>query len=84
MEELVKNVARLEIEKKVLRNKVNNKAAMKHELFMDNAFNNDESVKFYTGLPTLTCLMAIFNILKPLAEKVIKGAPSFRLHFCKA
>ena len=70
MEELVKNVARLKIEKKVLRNKVNSKAAMKHELFMDNVLNNDESVKFYTGLQTLTCLMAIFHILKPLAEKL--------------
>ena len=70
MEELVKNVARLKIESKVLRNKVNNKAAMKRELFMDNVLNNDESVKFYTGLPPLTFLMAIFNILKPLAEKL--------------
>ena len=43
---------------------------MKRELFMDNVLNNDESVKFYTGLPTLTGLMAIFNILKPLAEKL--------------
>ena len=70
MEELVKTVARLKIENKNLRNKVNNKAAMKREIFMDNVLNNDESVKFYTGLPTLTCLMAIFNILKPLAEKL--------------
>ena len=65
MEELVKNVARLKIENEVLRNKVNNKAAMKRELFMDNVLKNDESMKFYTGLPTLICLMAIFNILKP-------------------
>ena len=43
---------------------------MKRELFMDNVLNNDQSVKFYTGLPTLTCLMAIFNILKPLAKKL--------------
>ena len=69
MEGLVKNVARLKIENKVPL-KVNNKAVMKLELFMDNVLNNDESVKFYTGLPTLTCLMAIFNILKPFAEKL--------------
>ena len=62
MEELVTNVARLKTENKVLRHKINNKAVMKRELFMD---NNDESMKFYTALPTLTCLMAIFNILKP-------------------
>ena len=35
---------------------------MKRELFMDNVLNNDQSIKFYTGLPTETCLMAIFNI----------------------
>ena len=69
MEGLVKNVARLKIENKVLL-KVNNKAVMKLELFMDTVLTNDESVKFYTGLPTLTCLMAIFNILKPFAEKL--------------
>ena len=53
MVQLVKNVAKLKIVK-VLRNKLNNKAAMKRELFMDNVLNNDESVKFYTRLPTLT------------------------------
>ena len=35
---------------------------VKRELIMDDVLNNDKSVKFYTGLPTLTCLMAIFNI----------------------
>ena len=44
MVELVKNVARLKIENKALRNKVNNKAAMKRELSMDTVLNNDESV----------------------------------------
>ena len=45
MEERVKNVARLKTENTVLQNKVN-KAAMKHELFMDNLLKNDEAVKF--------------------------------------
>ena len=44
MEELVKNVARLKIENEVLRNKVNNKAAMKR--LMANVLTNDEPVKF--------------------------------------
>ena len=71
MEELVKNVARLKIENKVLQNKVNNKAAMNwRECFMDNVLKNDYSMKFYTGLPTLTFLMLIFNILKPFVEKL--------------
>ena len=37
---------------------------------MQDVLNNDESVKFYTGIPSLTCLMMIFNLLKPFAEKL--------------
>ena len=37
---------------------------MKQELFMDNVLNKDESVKFYTGFPTLTCLMVIFKYIE--------------------
>ena len=37
---------------------------------MQDVLNNDESVKFYTGIPSLTCLMMIFNLLKPFGEKL--------------
>lgn len=37
---------------------------------MDDLLKNDETVKFYTGIPTLACLTAIFNLLKPFAEKL--------------
>ena len=60
-------VARLKIENKVFVINQVNKAA---EVFMDNVLKNEESVKFYTGLPTLICLMTIFNILKPLVKKL--------------
>lgn len=39
-------------------------------MFMDDLLKNDETVKFYTGIPTLACLTAIFNLLKPCAEKL--------------
>ena len=70
MEELVKNVAISKIEsKRFFETKTTtSEAGMKRKLIMDNVLYNDESMKFYTGLPTLTCLMAIFNILKPLAD----------------
>lgn len=28
-------------------------------MFMDDLLKNDETVKFYTGIPTLACLTAI-------------------------
>ena len=72
-EGLVKNVVRLKIENKWFfetKSTATEAAGMKRELFMDNVLNKDASVKFYKGLPTLYCLMEIFNILKPLAEKL--------------
>ena len=51
---------------------------MKREFFMDNVLKNDESVKFCTGLPTLTCFMAIINILKPYNNSL-----SSVLRFCR-
>ena len=39
-------------------------------MFMDDLLKNDETVKFYTGIPTLACLTAIFILLKPFAEKL--------------
>ena len=31
---------------------------------------DDESVKFFTGMPNLAFFMMIFNLLKPFAEKL--------------
>ena len=36
---------------------------------MDDVFKVDESVEFYTGLPSMACLTMIFILLKPFAEK---------------
>ena len=43
MEELIKTVAKLKIKGLFLWNILDNKAAMRQELFMDNVLNNEES-----------------------------------------
>ena len=37
---------------------------------MDDVLKDDESVKFFTGIPSLACFMMIFNLLKPFVEKL--------------
>ena len=37
---------------------------------MDDVLKDDESVKFFTGIPSLACFMMIFNLVKPFAEKL--------------
>ena len=69
MEDLTQNIAKLRTENKTLRNKLNDKTALKRELFID-VLKDDQSVKFYAGIPTLACLMTIFNLLKPLTVKL--------------
>ena len=70
MEEFTQKVSKLRTEDKTLRNRLNDKSALRCEIFMDDLLKNDETVKFYTGIPTLACLTAIFNLLKPFAEKL--------------
>ena len=41
---------------------------LKRELFMEDVQRDDNSVKFYTGLPSLSCLLMLFNFLKPIAN----------------
>ena len=33
---------------------------------MDDVLKDDESVKFFTGIPSLACFMMIFNLLNRL------------------
>lgn len=37
---------------------------------MEDVLKDDESVNFFTGIPSLVCSMMIFNLLKPFAEKL--------------
>ena len=37
---------------------------------MGDVLKNDESVKFYTGFPSLTCLMTLFSLIKPFCSNL--------------
>lgn len=41
---------------------------LKRDLFMQDVQRDDSSVKFYTGLPSLSCLLMLFEFLKPVAN----------------
>ena len=40
---------------------------LNRNLFMEDVQRDDSSVKFYTGLPILSCLLMLFDFLKPVA-----------------
>ena len=61
---------------KRLKAKLEDKGNLRRELFISQATRDDSAVRFYTGIPSLALLMAIFSILKPAAEKMkywVKG-----------
>ena len=45
--------------------KLENKTHLKRDLSI-----KDQTVRFYTGIPSLACLFMVFNILEPIAEKM--------------
>ena len=50
--------------------KLENKTQLKRDLFVEDICKNDQTVRFYTGIPSLGCLFMVFNFLKPIAEKM--------------
>ena len=50
---------------KILEEKLENKKRLKKELIIEDMLRNDESVKFYTGLPSLACFNFIWNLIQP-------------------
>ncbi|XP_068735306.1 uncharacterized protein [Montipora capricornis] len=50
--------------------RLENKTQLKRDLFIEDVFKDDRSVRFYTGIPLLTCLLMVFNFLQPFAEKM--------------
>ena len=40
------------------------------EMVMEDVLNSDDSVKFYTGIPSLACFMLLLNTLLPHAESM--------------
>ena len=62
---------KLEDEVKNLKKRLAGKNTLKRDLFiMDDVLKNDDSVKFYTGIPSLGCFNLISDLLKPQAEKL--------------
>ena len=61
---------KLEDEVKNLKKRLADKNTLKRDLFMDDVLKNDDSVKFYTGIPSLGCFNLISDLLKPQAEKL--------------
>ena len=61
---------KLENELKNLKNRLADKKTLKRDLFIDDVIKNDDSVKFYTGIPSLGSFNLISDLLKPQAEKL--------------
>ena len=61
---------KLENELKNLKNRLADKKTLKRDLFMDDVLKNDNSVKFYMGIPSLGSFNLISEPLKPQAEKL--------------
>lgn len=55
---------------KILEEKLENKKRLKRELIIEDMPRDDESVKFYTGLPNLACFNFIWNLIQPYTEKI--------------
>lgn len=64
------DLQRLKEENDKLKAKLDDKETLKRELFMGDVLKNDESVKFYTGFPSLTCLMTLFSLIKPFCSNL--------------
>ena len=54
----------------ILEGKVENKKRLKRELNTEDMLRDDESVKFYTGLPNLACFNCTLNLIQPYTEKI--------------
>ena len=55
---------------KSLQSTLSDKPRLKRELFLEDVMKNDDSVNFYTGIPTLGCLNMLVNLITPEADKI--------------
>ena len=69
-EDVQEELIRLRKENEELRQKLQDKPTIKRELFMEDVLKSDESVRFYTGVPSLSCLQMLSELLRPEAEKL--------------
>ena len=63
---------RLHQENEEMRQKLQDKPNTKRQLFMEDVLKSDESVRFYTGVPSLSCLHMLSELLRPEGEKNIE------------
>lgn len=54
---------------KILSEKLENKKDLKRELNTEDMIRDDESVKFYTGLPNLACFNLTLGLIQPYTKK---------------
>ena len=63
-------IEELEEQLKTLKATLADKSRLKREFFLEDVMKNDDSVKFYTGIPTLGCLNMLVNLITPEADKL--------------
>lgn len=64
------DIEALEEQLKRLQAMLSDKSRLKREFFVEDVMKNDDSVKIYTGIPTLGCLNMLVNLIKPEADKL--------------
>ena len=65
-----KKAEEMKTENASLSNKCSDKTALKRDLFHEDVMKSDESVKFYTGIPSRACLLILFDVHRIEAEKM--------------
>ena len=63
-------IEELEEQLKTLKATLADKSRLKREFFLEDVMKNDDSVKFYTGIPTLGCLNMLVDLITPEADKL--------------
>lgn len=66
----IRDIEQLEEQIKSLKDTLSDKAKLKREFFLEDVMENNDSVKFFTGIPTLGCLNMLVNLITPQAEKL--------------
>ena len=64
------DIERLQRELESVQNKLSEKVRLKRDLFMEDVLKDDDSVKFYTGIPTLGCFNMLVGLITPEAKKL--------------
>ena len=69
-EDKQEELIRLRQENEEMRQKLQDKPTTKRELFMEDVLKGDESVRFYTDVPSLSCRQVLSELLRPETEKL--------------